>query len=890
MNCRSKQKLYDLRIIVPTVAAGLGRPVTDGAPRVLRAGAAMASNPFAGLGSDSEDESLNSEDESLLREIDVAEDEDAMLRQLVGDAPEPEPELELTEAERIKELQFQVKPSDRLVEEMTDIRFAEDVESKGHHQTKTCTDKATLKKMRKEQRRAARHAEERAAAAATGASAAAPGSEDEDADDGIDDGSPLSDGAFRARHQIKLYALGDSAAPPPLFGPVQDFHELSGKEMAGGVAIAAALVEACVSTIGDGKGGADLRPSPVQAECWGALLGGAVADLVATSYTGSGKTLAFLLPAFAAHAAAGAAEGESDAALVAPFGLVLAPTRELCLQIAAVAAGITAHLLQQATAEGASAPPRVSCVVGGVDYVTQREQVLQAKPTLIAATPGRLLALCGLVPASTRARQVAAAAKDGKDPPPEAELNPESAIISLETVKTLVLDEADRMLDLGFADDIEAIAGLIASRDGESFPFLSQPVHPSTWMFSATWPQGAQSLASKLLLPGATHVAIGSTQEDVGPDGESGQKLVTAATVEQRFEKMSGKGAPRARRLTELLEGILGPPTPPGDEAEDKDDDDDAAETEGRVLVFVMYKKEASDIAKMLISRGFLAVALQGDMSQTARNKAMGAFRSGASSVLVATDVAARGLDVSGISHVINFSFGLSVENYVHRVGRCGRAGRKGVATTFFVDGDEKFAPDLLELLHRSAQAAGQRTKAPAQWLRELAGVAVAKEEKKVKKAAKGPLTEEEEMELERKIENRQWQREQQMAMKAAERNQTKEGSKYDREREYEKRVQAREQRQRNTRGGDDDEDSDDEGGRAWDERDNSNDLSTALNQRYKGPKRATTPMTAAEQEAALESAYAQQQRKKEELLKVKNAGKDKSWKKLNRGAGKKKK
>ena len=101
-------------------------------------------------------------------------------------------------------------------------------------------------------------------------------------------------------------------------------------------------------------------------------------------------------------------------------------------------------------------------------------------------------------------------------------------------------------------------AALIAARGGESLPFLSAAVHPHTWMFSATWPPGVAQLAAKLLLPGAVHVAIGSTTEDRGPEGEGGQALVAAASVTQRFEQMKGKGAPRMRRLTELLAEILG--------------------------------------------------------------------------------------------------------------------------------------------------------------------------------------------------------------------------------------------------------------------------------------------------------------------------------------------
>jgi superfamily II DNA/RNA helicase len=228
-----------------------------------------------------------------------------------------------------------------------------------------------------------------------------------------------------------------------------------------------------------------------------------------------------------------------------------------------------------------------------------------------------------------------------------------------------------------------------------------------------------------------------------------------------------GKGAPRARRLTELLETILGPPADPEQELETVVSR--ATDQGHRVLVFVLYKKEATDIGKMLVSRGFSAVSLQGDMSQSARSRAMQAFRDGDASVLVATDVAARGLDVAEVTHVINFSFGLSIENYVHRVGRCGRAGRKGEAITFFIDGDEKFAPELLELQHRSAVAAGKKAPVPSQWLREMAVDVVAKEKKRSTTEQKA-MTEEEEEELERRLENRDRQRQQQQQKKAKER------------------------------------------------------------------------------------------------------------------------
>jgi hypothetical protein len=516
------------------------------------------SNPWAALGSSGSD----SEDGS-----DGSDGSDPQPHPRPRPRPQPEPEPEPAAG--------RVQTAEELEDEM-ELRYASDDEGEMSRSSAAATSKKNLKKLRKEQRRAARHAQSRPAAGALEASAESANESDDDDGGGGGGGcggdGSLSVGRFRSQHRIKLYSWGDSVADPPQFAPVQTFQELAGRQMAGGIAIEAALVDACVSTIGGGSG-SDVRPSPVQAECWGALLSGAAADLVATSYTGSGKTLAFLLPAFAAFAAAqqlphgqASPTGSTDAAAdqelqdpaprpVAPQGLVLAPTRELCQQIAAVADRICAYLkeqqqqqeqeqLQEAAGHSAAVAPRVSCVVGGVDYVTQREQLLSTKPAFIAATPGRLVALCGCVPASTRARQVAAASSAGL-PPPDLEDEERKAasetIISLECVRTLVLDEADRMLDLGFAEDIATISTLIATRAGERFPFLSAAVHPSTWMFSATWPQAAELLAQQLLLPGATHIAIGSQQEDMGPDGEtSGQKLVTAATVQQRFERMHG--------------------------------------------------------------------------------------------------------------------------------------------------------------------------------------------------------------------------------------------------------------------------------------------------------------------------------------------------------------
>lgn len=506
-------------------------------------------NPFGALGSGSGSDS-DSDSKSSVSDAD-GDDTRTLSRQRAEEEPEPELEAELEHAVSGGDV---VQSSAELEDEM-ELRFASDDESEMGRSSAAATSKKQLKKLRKEQRRATRHAQSRQTAEPEVTAA----NFDSEVDCDVDIGC-LSSSEYRSQHRVQFYNLGEDLAHAPHFAPVQTFEELTMQQMPSGVAIETLLVDACVSTIGGGRGVNSgkgyrpvLRPSPVQAECWGALLSGGAGDIVATSYTGSGKTLAFLLPIFASSRLAtidaglelqpAAADQDLEAAPVAPQALVLAPTRELCQQIADVADAVCAYLEQQRSQYDTGV--RVFCVVGGVDYATQRELLLSTRPTFVAATPGRLVALCGCVPASTRARQVATAAAAGVPPP---ELQDEEAaaaadsIVSLEGVRTLVLDEADRMLDLGFAEDIATVARLIATRRGESHPFLSAVVHPSTWMFSATWPQAAEALAKQLLLPNATHIVIGTQRDASGPDcASSGQKLVTAATVQQRFERIHGE-------------------------------------------------------------------------------------------------------------------------------------------------------------------------------------------------------------------------------------------------------------------------------------------------------------------------------------------------------------
>ena len=353
-------------------------------------------------------------------------------------------------------------------------------------------------------------------------------------------------------------------------------------------------------------------PSPIQAQCLPLALQGR--DVVGIAATGSGKTLAFGLPALAhiaAQVAGGAASGRR------PVALVLAPTRELALQICAV--------LEEA---GAKCGVAALCIYGGVPKGPQIA-ALRKGVQIVVATPGRLEDLL------------------------------QDKAVSLSEVSYLVLDEADRMLDLGFEPHIRAIAAQTRA-------------DRQTLMFSATWPNAIRKLAAEFLCAPA-RVVIGS------PD------LAASHSVRQVVEVIEDRD--RDARLHALLQGYH-----------------DRARR-NRVIVFVLYKKEAARVEAQLTRRGWKAGAVHGDISQAQRTAAVEAFRDASVPILVATDVAARGLDIPDVEVVINYSFPLTTEDYVHRIGRTGRAGKKGVAHTFFVGANDKpRAGELINVLKEAGQ------------------------------------------------------------------------------------------------------------------------------------------------------------------------------------------
>ncbi|MDQ5898006.1 MAG: ATP-dependent helicase RhlE [Pseudomonadota bacterium] len=338
------------------------------------------------------------------------------------------------------------------------------------------------------------------------------------------------------------------------------------------------------------------QPTPVQAEAIPAALSGA--DLQVSAQTGSGKTLAFALPLLQADLAATRAWPR------APHALVLAPTRELAIQ--------TGELLRD-LARRLPDPPRVSVLFGGVS-INPQMMGLRGGTELVVATPGRLLDLV------------------------------DHNAIRLDHVRTLVLDEADRLLDLGFADELARVLALL-------------PARRQNLLFSATFAAAVQSLADALLrAPVRVDIAPGPV---AGVAEEGGEGAASHPDIQERAIALD------AGRRTGVLRQLL--------------------KTHGwdRVLVFVATRHATELVAHKLGREGVPAHALHGELSQGARTEVLAAFRAGRIRVLVVTDLAARGIDIPALPAVVNFDLPRSTDDYTHRIGRTGRAGLPGTAVSF---------------------------------------------------------------------------------------------------------------------------------------------------------------------------------------------------------------
>lgn len=379
------------------------------------------------------------------------------------------------------------------------------------------------------------------------------------------------------------------------------------------------------------------KPSAIQSQCWPVLLhpgsDGKRRDIVGIAETGSGKTLGFAIPALTALSK----EQILGKKRRTPRMLVLAPTRELAMQSNVVIEEF-----------GALVDLKSIVVYGGVP---KHQQVSDLKKGVdcVVATPGRIKDLIN------------------------------EGACDLSRVSQLVLDEADRMLDMGFEEDVRYIISQCMDKDKGR----------QTAMFSATWPAAIQKIALEYMVnPVRVYVGfeaiVGSNGEGVMDDSLSANKRVT-----QIIEVIEDRA--REARLNSLLQKYA---------------KKHSKKSPYRILIFALYKKEAARLESNLARVGYsgLVTSIHGDKSQDARTKALEQFKNGECPLLVATDVAARGLDIPNVELVINYTFPLTIEDYVHRIGRTGRAGKTGISYTFFQPGDKSHAGELQQVMKQAGQ------------------------------------------------------------------------------------------------------------------------------------------------------------------------------------------
>ncbi|KZV53310.1 DEAD-box ATP-dependent RNA helicase 37-like [Dorcoceras hygrometricum] len=363
-----------------------------------------------------------------------------------------------------------------------------------------------------------------------------------------------------------------------------------------------------------------VKPTPVQRHAIPISLAGR--DLMACAQTGSGKTAAFCFPIIG-----GILRGQSPVRprgvrTVFPLALILSPTRELSMQI---------H--EEARKFSYQTGVRVVVAYGGAP-INQQLRELERGVEILVATPGRLVDLL------------------------------ERAKVSLQMIRYLALDEADRMLDMGFEPQIRKI---VEQMD------MPPRGERQTMLFSATFPKEIQRLASDFL----SHYIFLA----VGRVGSSTDLIVQRVEFVHDSDKRS--------HLMDLLHGQR------------------ANGIQGKqalTLVFVETKKGADSLEHWLCVNGFPATTIHGDRTQQERELALRSFKSGNTPILVATDVAARGLDIPHVAHVINFDLPNDIDDYVHRIGRTGRAGKSGLATAFFNENNTSLAKPLADLMQEANQ------------------------------------------------------------------------------------------------------------------------------------------------------------------------------------------
>jgi len=363
-------------------------------------------------------------------------------------------------------------------------------------------------------------------------------------------------------------------------------------------------------------------PTPIQSVGWPTALSGR--DMVGIAQTGSGKTLAYLLPALV-HISAQPPLRPGDG----PVGLILAPTRELAMQIQTEVVRLT---------QGSAI--RCTACFGGVSRYGQASELRRGVQILVA-TPGRLLDFL------------------------------EAGVTNLKRVTYLCLDEADRMLDMGFEPQIRKVVSQIRP-------------DRQTLMWSATWPKEIQRLARDFCREDPVKLTIGNEELSLNPN------------ITQQIEVV-GDYEKRDRFLSWIKE---------------------AASGDKKVLVFTETKRGADALCRELQYQQMSAAAIHGDKEQRQRDRTLSEFRSGRTNILIATDVAQRGLDIKDVMYVVNYDVPKTLEDYIHRIGRTGRAGARGTALTFFPA--EAYTPDMLRMARHLAKAVRDVGQTPSAELVEL--------------------------------------------------------------------------------------------------------------------------------------------------------------------------
>ncbi|GAA5826636.1 hypothetical protein JCM5353_004998 [Sporobolomyces roseus] len=383
-------------------------------------------------------------------------------------------------------------------------------------------------------------------------------------------------------------------------------------------------------------------PTPIQSAAFPVMLGGR--DVIGIAETGSGKTVAFGVPAIEHILTLPQSKKGKSSAPVSV--LIICPTRELAMQT---------HSNLDMICSALSPPLASVCLYGGVSKPDQIRILRQERPRIVVGTPGRLLDL----------------ARENS--------------LDLSKVSWLILDEADRMLDKGFENDIREIIKLcMPSPSAPLRPITEQageePKYRRTAMFSATWPMSVRQLAADFMTS-PLRITVGS------------DSLQANSRVEQTAIVVSDGRQKEGLLLTHLRDNGF---------SQNKARSDAGGKDREKALIFALYKKEATRLFEMLQHKGFQVGCINGDMSQEKRTQSLADFKEGRVALLVATDVAARGLDIPKVELVINVTFPLTIEDYIHRIGRTGRAGRTGKSITFFTEADKALAGQYIRLLRDS--------------------------------------------------------------------------------------------------------------------------------------------------------------------------------------------